>query len=169
MNKKPKLGLILFVVAVVAWFGLVRGQMGELSDNLLQAKVKNVELNSYNQRLTDVEFAKQQGEAIQSTLRALYLALPKTSQIPEALVMIESLGTSTGISFTTASLGTPTDSEIPVVISFTGSLDAINRFHEALYNNVRTAVVKSQSVATDDAGNLTVRLQLGLVYQGGTN
>lgn len=169
MGKKPKLGLILFLVAVAAFFAFVQPQMRSLSQNLLTAKARNKELNSYRQRLSDVEYVRQQGESVQSTLKALYLAMPSTSQVPEALVMIEALGNNAGISFSGASFGQATENELPVSLSFSGDLTAVSRFLDGLYDNIRTINVKSQTISADEAGNLSVRLQLGLVYRGASN
>lgn len=166
MGRQAHLGLLLFVLAIVAWVGVVRSQIKTFSGNLLLTKVKTVELASYKQRVSDVEEVKQKGEAIQGTLRSVYLAMPKESQIPEALVMIEALGKSSGVVFGTASLGTAAGSQVPVSISFTGKLDSVNRFLDAVHNNVRTAVTKTQTIGSDKSGNLTVTMQLGLVYQG---
>jgi Tfp pilus assembly protein PilO len=167
MTKQPRLGLILFVVAILAWFGLVRSQTHNFSEKLLQSKARQLEVTSYDQRIKDIDYARAQGEAIQGTLRALFLAMPKSSQVPEVLVMIENLGSSAGVTFTTASVGAPSGNQVPISIAFGGSLDNVTRFLDAIHNNIRTGIVRSQTVNADKGGNLTVTLQLGLVYQGG--
>jgi len=169
MKKRFNLGVILFMVAVAAFFTFVRPQLKTLSENLLIAKARTEELSSYQQRLADVNYVKQQGDSVQSTLKALYLAMPSSSQVPEALVMIESLGSSKGINFSNADLGSATDNELPVSLTFSGNLSTVSQFMDGLYDNIRTVVVKSQTISADETGSLTVRLQLGLVYRGGNN
>lgn len=164
---KLRLGPILFVVAIIVWGGLVRAQIKSFTAKALQVQARQVELNSYKQRVEDVNSTKSNGEAIQSTLKALYIAMPRSSQVPEVLVMIETLGHNTGVIFGTASVGTPSGSEVPVSVSFSGSPETVNKFLDALENNIRTITVKNQAVTSDSAGNLTVALQLGLIYQGG--
>jgi|GEM_PF-1492229 len=169
MKKGLRLGVVLFLVAVAAFFAFVRPQMSALSESLLTAKARNEELSSYQQRLADVSYVQQQGESVQATLKALYLAMPSSSQVPEALVMIESLGASTGINFSSASFGQATESELPVSLAFSGDLTSVSRFMDGIYDNIRTVVVKSQTISADESGTLSVRLELGLVYRGGNN
>lgn len=168
MKKQSRLGLILLGLAIIGWFAVARGQIAVFSERSLQAKVLSEEVDSYEKRIEDVGVIKEQGEAVQSTLKAMFLAMPKTSQIPEALVMIESLAGSAGVVLSTATVGTPVDSELPVTIAFGGDINAVTKFLDAINNNVRTARVKNQTISSDGNGNLTVSLQLGFVYQGGT-
>ncbi|HSX42145.1 MAG TPA: type 4a pilus biogenesis protein PilO [Candidatus Saccharimonadales bacterium] len=169
MKKKRHLGLILLLAAIVGWFGLINGQVKAFSANTLDAKVANLEVASYNQRLSDLDAIRAQGSGVTATLTALFLAMPKAAQVPEVLVMVEGLGSSSGVTFNEVNVGTPDGSQVPVHLSFTGSQAAVSAFLSAVNKNIRTAVVKSQSVATDQSGNLNVTIQLGLVYQGVVN
>src|SRR5205823_3858496 len=99
----------------------------------------------------------------------LALAMPTASQVPEVLVMIESIGSSAGVNFSTVSVGTPDGTQVPVTLTFSGNQDAVNHFLDAVNNNVRTATLKNQAVTTDATGVLNVTTQLGLSYQGGSN
>lgn len=183
MGKHSRLGILLLLVAVIGWFGVVRGQIKTFSELSLTAKARSVELESHTQRLADLRFIKDQGETVQKTLRSMFLAMPRQSQVPEVLVMIESIGANSGIIFNSATLGTPSGSsaaaavaseittasvaEVPVNISFTGSLDNTLRFIDAVQKNIRTAIIRSQTITADPSGNMSVTMQLGLVYQGG--
>jgi len=162
---------------------VIRPQMTTFGTRSLAVKVKKTELDSYNQRLSDLKVIKDQGDTVQKTLQAMYLAMPKAAQIPEVLVMMENIGNNSGVVFNSVTLGTPTAAtaeaqaqivdtsgtvaEVPVAVSFTGNLDSVNKFLDAIRNNIRTATVKNQSLTADANGNLTVTMQLGLVYQGG--
>jgi len=165
--KKRRYGLILLVLAVFGWFAGVRPQLRTFEEHSLNHKIKIEEVASYTQRLNDIELIQGQGEAVQKNLQALYLAMPSSTQIPEVLVMIEALGASTGIVFSTASVGNPTSSEVPVALTFSGSLEATTSFLNAVYSNIRAVSVKSQSLSSSEGTNLTVTMQLGLVYKGG--
>ncbi len=168
-KKKRHYGLLLLLAAIIGWFGVINGQIKKFSTATLQVKVLNTEVASYNQRLKDLDFIRSQGSGVTSTLTALYLAMPKSSQVPEALVMIEGLGSSSGVTFNEVNVGTPDGSQVPVHLSFTGSQAAVSAFLSAVNKNVRTAVIKNQSLSADSNGNLNVTIQLGLVYQGGTH
>jgi Tfp pilus assembly protein PilO len=93
--------------------------------------------------------------------------MPRLSQVPETLVMMESLGGTTGVVFSALNVGAPTAAEVPVTLTFTGTQNTVNTFLDAIDKNVRTVSVKNQSVTADKAGNLSVSLQLGLLFQGG--
>ncbi len=167
MKNISRYGLILLIVAIIGFFAVIRPQLNTFSKNSLDVKVKTIELKSYQQRLQDIEFVKSKGAELQRLVDALYVAMPRSSQIPEVLVMIEGLSGATGINFNSATVGAANGTEVPVSISFSGSLDSMNSFLDALHKNVRTIIVKNQSVISDKSGNLSVNLQLGLVYQGG--
>lgn len=160
-------GLLLLVVAIIGWFAVVRPQSRVFADRALEAKARSEEVKSYEQRIQDLNFIKEHADTVQKVLTAEYLAMPRSAQIPEVLVMIESLAAGAGVTLGSASLGTPTANEVPVNISFTGSLGAINGFLNSLHNNIRTVVVKDQTLVSDKGGNINYNVQLGLVYQGG--
>jgi Tfp pilus assembly protein PilO len=167
IKKHGVLGLLLFIVAVVAWFVVVKGQIKSFSENSLAAEAKNAELTSYKDRYSQVDKIVTQGGADASArLDAYFLALPKLPQIPEVLVMIEQMGNSSGLVFNAVGVGTPSNGEVPVTITFGGSLTSIDNFLNTLYTNVRTVRVKSQVLTADKSGTLSVSMQLSLVYQG---
>ena len=176
MNMKSHIGILLLLVAVIGWIAVVRPQITNFSDQSLQVKVADTELKSYNQRIADLQSIRSQGTAVADLLNKMYLAMPRSSQIPEVLVMIESIGSKTGVVMSGVSLGTATAggtvtssaiSEVPVSISFTGTLDSVTKFLDQIRDNIRTASVQSQTITADKSGVLSVSLQLGLVYQGG--
>jgi hypothetical protein len=82
------------------------------------------------------------------------------------LVMIESIGSQAGVTFSSATIGSPNPSDVPVSLSFSGDLAAVQRFLDTMNNNVRTVIVKSQNYSSDSTGTITANLQVGLVYQG---
>lgn len=166
MKRIKSMGLILLLAAILGWFGVVRGQISAFSQNALNTKVKSEEVKSYEQRIEDLKTIKARGNELTSTLEALYLAMPKSGQIPEVLVMIDSIASRSGVVLEAATVGTPNAGEVPVSLSFSGSLGSVTNFLNAVYENVRTAIVKNQAVTADDSGNMTVNMQLGLVYQG---
>lgn len=166
MGKIKKAGLLLLLAAIVGWFGVIKPQFSAFSENATNVKIKSTEVASYQQRLTDLQAIKAQGDNVTKTLEALYLAMPKSSQIPEVLVMIEALGSRTGVVLDAATVGTPTSGEVPVSLSFSGNIGSVTNFLNAVYDNVRTAVVKNQSITSDEAGTMTVSMQLGLIFQG---
>lgn len=166
MKKFKHMGLVLLFVAVLAWFGVIRPQISAFSENSLQAKARSTEVASHQKRLDDLKQIKEQGDAVKNTLDALYLAMPRESQIPEVLVMMESIGANTGVVFTSFNVGSPTGDEVPVSVSFSGSLSSLAAFIDGLSKNVRTAEIKSQSMSADPNGNLTITMQIGLIYQG---
>lgn len=166
MLSKSNRGFLLLIVAIIGWFFIVRPQINVFAERSLDAKVKQEELFSYQQRIDDITFIRDKGETIQSVLRAQYLAMPKTAQIPEVLVMIEALASSSGITLGSATVGEPGGSEVPVTVSFTGNLGSITSFLNSMQNNIRTVIVKDQSMIADNNGTLTVTMQLGLVFQG---
>lgn len=168
MKKQSRLGLILLFVAFIGWFAVLKPQIKTFSSNALKVRALSEEVVSYQQRLKDISDIKGKGEIITENLRLMYLALPKSSQIPETLVMIESIAGNSGVVLSSATIGTPSDSQVPVTISFGGNSTTVTKFLDALYANVRTAVVKNQSVSSDGSGNLNVSISLGLVYQGGS-
>ncbi|MEK7171068.1 MAG: type 4a pilus biogenesis protein PilO [Patescibacteria group bacterium] len=167
MPKHTRTGLILLAIAVMGYLVVVRGQMKVFSERALKVKTLSEEVNSYDQRLADISEINKQGSAVQETLKAMYLAMPQSSQIPEALVMIEALASSAGVVLSTATVGTPSDSELPLTLGFGGDMTAVTKFLDALNNNIRSSKIKNQTISSDGSGNLTVTLQLGLVYQGG--
>ena len=168
MKKHSRLGLLLLFVAIIGWFAVLKPQISNFSDKALKVKALNEEVLSYQQRLKDISDIKGKGEVITESLKLMYLALPKSSQIPETLVMIESIASNSGVVLSSATIGTPSDSQVPVTLSFGGNTTTVTKFLDALYTNVRTATVKSQSVSSDGSGNLNVSISLGLVYQGGS-
>lgn len=167
MVKQSRLGLLLLLVAVIGWFAVLKPQISVFSTRATQVKVLNVEFKSYQQRLTDIGDIKSKGDVVTNNLKAMFLALPKSSQIPETLVMIESMASNSGVVLSSATVGTPVDSQVPVAIGFSGNLTAVSKFLDAIYANVRTATVKNQSISSDGNGNLTVAISIGLYYQGG--
>lgn len=162
-----RVGILLLLVAIIGWFAVLRPQINVFSDRALLAQAKGKEVKSYNQRISDLKVIRDQGEGVQKVLRSMYLAMPRQSQIPEVLVMIESIGNSSGITFSAVTVGSPSGNEVPVSIAFNGNLASVNQFLSAVYKNVRTAIVKNQTITADKAGNMAVNMQLGLVYQGG--
>lgn len=159
-------GFVLLLLAVLGWFAVVRGQINQFSDQTATLKIKNTELESYQQRVADIERIKKEGDVVQRTLTAFYLALPRLSQVPEVLVIMESLGGTSGVVFSALNVGAPSAAEVPVGLTFSGTQNTVNTFLDALDKNVRTATVKNQSLTADKAGNLSVTMQLGLLYQG---
>lgn len=174
-NIRSYLGLLLLLVAIVGWFAVVSPQISTYSSNSLALKSKQAELDSYNKRIQSLDSIRSQGTTITHVLQNLYLAMPKQSQIPDVLAMIDSIGGASGVVMSGVSLGTVSASasssasisEVPVSVSFTGNLDSLNRFLIALRNNIRTVDIQNQNVTADASGNLSVTMQLGLVYQGG--
>lgn len=167
MKKHSRLGLILLFVAIIGWFAVLNPQIKTFSEKALKVGALNKEVASYQQRIKDITEIKGKGEVITDSLKLMYLALPKSSQIPETLVMIESIASSSGVVLSSATVGTPSDSQVPVTLSFGGNTTTVTKFLDALYTNVRTATIKSQSISSDGNGNLNVSIGLGLVYQGG--
>lgn len=167
MNRSNR-GMLLLLIAVLGWFFVVRPQINLFGERSLDAKAKQDEVVSYEQRIKDIDFIREKGADFQKVLTAQYLAMPKEAQIPEVLVMIESLAASSGVALGSATVGNPDSSEVPVAISFTGSLSSVSSFLNTLNANIRTVLIKDQSMSADVSGNLTVTMQLGLVYQGGT-
>ncbi len=168
MNKHSRLGLILLFVAIIGWFAVLKPEIKNFSSQALKVRVLNEEVISYQQRLKDIADIKSKGEVITNNLKLMYLAMPKSSQIPETLVMIESIASSSGVILANASIGTPTDSQVPVTLSFNGNINTVNKFLDGLYTNIRTSTVKGQSINSDSSGNLNVSISLSLAYQGGT-
>lgn len=166
MKKIKSLGILLLFIAILGWFAVIRPQISAFSEKALEVKIKSVEVSSYQQRIDDLNTIKTQGDSVTSTLEALFLAMPKSSQIPEVLVMIDALGSRSGVVLDAATIGTPSSGEVPVALSFTGSLGSVTSFLNAINENVRTAIIKNQSITSDDSGNMTVNIQIGLVYQG---
>lgn len=167
MNRSNR-GVLLLLVAILGWFFVVRPQIDLFGERSLDAKAKFEELESYDQRVRDIDFIREKGADFQRVLTAQYLAMPQTAQIPEVLVMIESLAASSGVSLGSATVGSPDSNEVPVSISFTGNLGSVTSFLNTLHSNIRTVLIKDQSMTADASGTLTVTMQLGLVYQGGT-
>jgi len=83
-------------------------------------------------------------------------------------VMIEQMANSAGVSFNSVGIGAASSGEVPVAITFGGSLPSITGFLDTLNDNVRTVHIKNQTLTADKGGNLTVTMSVGLVYQGGT-
>ncbi len=166
MKKIKSAGILLLFVAIFGWFAVVRPLISAFSQNSLATKVKSEEVKSYEQRLSDLDAIKAQGDSVTKTLESLYLAMPKSSQIPEVLVMVEALGSRSGVTLDAATIGTASAGEVPVSLSFSGSLTSVTKFLDAVHSNVRTAIVKNQAITSDDNGKMTVNIQLGLVYQG---
>lgn len=176
MNLRSHLGILLLLVAVIGWIAVVRPQITNFSDQSMQVKVADAELTSYNQRLNDLQAIKGQGSAVSDLLKKMYLAMPRANQIPEVLVMIENIGSNSGVVMSGVSLGAASSngtvslnstSAVPVSVSFTGTLDSVTKFLTAIRNNIRTASIENQSISADKSGTLSVTMQLGLVYQGG--
>lgn len=176
MNIRSHLGILLLLVAILGWIAVVRPQIASFSDKSLKVKAADTELTSYNQRLSDLKSIKDQGTSVANLLKNMYLAMPRSSQIPEVLVMIENIGSSSGVVMSGVSLGSSSangtvssaaTAEVPVSVSFTGTLDSVTKFLNAIRNNIRTASVVSQTITADKSGTLSVTMQLGLVYQGG--
>jgi len=161
-----KVGLFLLLFGILGLFVVVKPQIATFSEKAKETKSLKIEAESYDARLQQIDSIKAQGPAIQETLSRLYFAMPKEAQIPETLVMVESLISSSGASIGSLSIGTPSGTEVPVNVSFSGSLQSINDLLDAFYKNIRTVNVHSQSISSDPSGNVTVSLQAGLVYQG---
>lgn len=166
MKMMANRGVLLLLVALIGWFFIVRPQIGVFGTRSLEAKAKQEEVYSYAQRIEDLTFIRDKGDTIQRVLTAQYLAMPRSSQIPEVLVMIESLAASSGVVLGSATVGEPSASEVPVSITFTGNLGTVASFLNALNNNIRTVVIKDQALVADKSGTLSVTMQLGLIYQG---
>lgn len=165
MGKGTHLGLLLMLLAIIGFFFLLRPQIKRFGQLALDAKAKAVVEKSYKNRIEQLDIIKGQS-SIQTVLNNRFVALPRDSQIPEVLVMIENLGSSSGVSFTNATVGKPTANEVPVSLGFSGSLSTVTSFEDNLFNNIRTISVKNQSITADAAGNLNVTMQLGLIFQG---
>ncbi|MCR4307389.1 MAG: type 4a pilus biogenesis protein PilO [Candidatus Berkelbacteria bacterium] len=168
MKKHSHIGLILLFVAIIGWFAVLKPQIDNFSAKALRVKALDEEVISYQQRLKDINEIKGKGEVITESLKLMYLAMPKSSQIPETLVMIESIASNSGVILSSATVGSPSDSQVPVTLSFGGNTTTVTKFLDSLYSNVRTATIKSQTITSDGSGNLNVSIGLGLVYQGGT-
>lgn len=166
MNRANR-GLLLFLVALLGWFFVVRPQINLFGERSLEAKAKQEEVFSFEQRVKDIDFIREKGDSFQRVLTAQYLAMPKSAQIPEVLVMIEALAASSGVAVGSATVGSPSGNEVPVSISFTGNLASVTNFLNTLHANIRTVLIKDQAMTADVSGTLTVTMLLGLAYQGG--
>lgn len=166
MKNNNTIGLVLLGVAILVWFGVVRAQVASFSELSKDLTAKNAELKSYETRVADVKKIIDAGATAQDRLRAYYLAMPKLSQVPEVMVMMEGLAAASGVTFSSANLGSPTGSEVPASVTFSGSIDSVANFLDVVNRNVRTIRVKSQTLAAESNGSVTVSMQLGFVYQG---
>ena len=178
MKKSSNIGILLIILAIVGFVVVIIPQGKTFGSRELAVKSTTTELNSYNQRISDLSTLKSQGSSFQGIINSLYQAMPSSSQIPETLVTIEDLGNNNGVTFTGVDVDSSSNSttaavsgaaSVPVTVSFTGNLSNVQAFLDALYNNIRTINVVSQTVSSDNSGNLTVTMELGLVYQGGSN
>ena len=163
---QSRLGLLLLLLSILALFFVTKPQIATFSENTLEAKKVSVELTSYQNRVKQLDDIKQQGPAITALLDRYYLAMPKTAQIPESLVMMESMIGQSGVSLNSFAVGVPTASEVPVSLSFSGSLTNVKDMLNVLYKNIRTVNIHNQTMTADPAGNVVISLQLGLAYQG---
>jgi Tfp pilus assembly protein PilO len=166
MLLKSNRGVLLLVVALMGWFFVVKPQLAVFAERSLEARVIQEENRSYAQRVEDITFIRDRGSVIQNVLTAQYLAMPRHAQIPEVLVMIEALAASSGVTLGNATVGDAASNEVPVSISFTGSQENVTNLLDALHDNIRTVIVKDQTLLADKGGLVTVSLQLGLIYQG---
>lgn len=167
MKPQKNIGLLLLLLAVFTWIFLIRGQLKVFGNRALVAKQRSIELSSLDLRIKDLDKIKSSGDTVQSIIRAYNLAMPKLEQIPESLVMIESLGSTAGVVFGAVNVGAPTGGEVPVAVTFSGNLERVSAFLDAVKNNIRSSVITTQTLTAEKNGNLTVAMQLGLVYQGG--
>ena len=168
------LGLLFILLTALGFFFVVVPQINDYTANVLTDKATTARANSYDTRIKDLDSILASGTSFQNTIDKLQLALPKGSQVPETLVMVQSLGTSSGITFTGLNVGATSStvntgglSEMPVTVSFTGSTSNLQSFLNALKSNIRTVNVDSQRVSVQPSGALNVTMSLGLVYQGG--
>jgi Tfp pilus assembly protein PilO len=164
------------IIALIGFVVLAVPQSKLFGSRSLTVKADTAELNSYNQRISDLDTLKSNA-SFQNVINELYQAMPSDSEVPAALVTIGDLGANSGITFTGVNVGSTgaavssgsTVPTVPVTVSFSGSLSNVESFLNALYNNIRTVQVQSQTINSDNSGNLIVTMELGLVYQGGGN
>lgn len=167
MRKQPIFGLLLLAVAIFGWFTLVRDQISNFGEKALEARALSVEAVSYEERLKHITTIRNEGDqTIRRTLDSFFVAIPRESQIPEVLVMIEQFGNTTGISFSSVGVGSPSENEVPVSLVFSGQMPIVKSFLDTLHENIRTVRIKSQSLSSDGTGMMNVTMQIGLIYQG---
>ncbi len=168
-NKFVPLGIL--VIALLALL-VVFPMMGEIRDatakvqgyknGVKELEAKKDKLRSFKAKLTGRE----------EEIEALKLAMPASQQIPEVLVMMESIANNVGLQVSGVNIQ-PSESggEVGVTLSAEGTYDNLFKFTQVLEGNLRPISIKSMSIGASGNNNqlISASVNLGILYQGTVN
>jgi Tfp pilus assembly protein PilO len=165
-NKFVPLGIVL-----IAFIALVFVKPMALRIREVNASVKayDQQIKEANDKINALRSLQPQLEDKQSEIDALKVAMPAAQQIPEALVMMESIAKNAGLQITGVEIQPgKANNMVSVNVSGLGRYESLFKFTEVLERNIRPIQVQTLSVGkSGDAGDMvSATVSLGLVYQG---
>ena len=90
--------LIIIIGLIYAPYIGIKPQLEILKEKNLEAAVKKTDLRTKEQQVENLKELESEIKAAQSTVRKLAIALPKGAEVPEILVQIEAMASSSGLS-----------------------------------------------------------------------
>jgi Tfp pilus assembly protein PilO len=132
-------GVVIVVMAAVAWFLLISPQYAEASDLRSQTDTARSQASQLRKRIVALQKDKSNLTKLKATLSTYQDALPSDSGVPAFLRQLQAAGNDLGVSVSGVTVGSPTDStattgvkELPIQLTVTGSVQELNDFLQQL-------------------------------------
>lgn len=165
-NKFVPIGII--IIAILA---LVSIKPLTLEVRTTNAKIKAYQSQSMamQQKIDKLNELQPKIEQYSTEINNLKMAMPAAQQIPEVLVMVESIARNTSLDISgfdiQPSSGT---SEVTVNMQAAGSYENLALFTDKLEKNMRPIAIRTMSVtsANGDAQRVSVAVSFAILFQG---
>lgn len=133
----------------------------------LDLAVTQEKINKTQQKISDLQSLKTQFEDKKDLVDALNLAMPKSTQLPETIVSLNSLGIESGLTISSIQpVKTSASNDSNINLTIRGSYDNLKDFLSKLEKNIRPMAVNTFTIAqansTDSTGNSSNSLDITL-------
>lgn len=167
-NKFIPLGIL---VSVLVLLFVTKGLFVEVRDSNATLKAYNQDISSMSSTISELERIKATfaGQTQQVKIEKLKLAMPAAQQLPEVMVMVESMARKSAFKVSSFGIsGSSGANEVGVNMAGKGTYGGLFNFTEMLEKNLRPIKIKSMSIGRGNANgsSITASVSMGLMYQG---
>ena len=168
-NKFVPIGIIIIAILSIA---IIKPLALDIRMMNAQATAFAEQSTLTNNKINKLNELKPKLSQYKTTIDDIKMAMPAAQQIPEVLVMVESIAQNTGLNISGFDIQPGSSgNEVGVNMSASGTYDNLSGFTSKLENNVRPIRIKTMSVsaASADSQQISVSVSFGILYQGKLN
>ncbi len=145
-------GVVLLVVAAVAWFLMLSPMRGDIASLETQIEQQRTELSAAQVQLAQAEATREEGRKNQARLLELAKMMPTAEEIPSLLLQIQDLADQSGIDFMAV---TPSDTLASEVGDYRGL--ALDLEFSGTYFNVSDFIYRAENMVAGPGRLLAIK------------